>query len=225
MKNVFIWVAKLILAVLVIIGVVSVFTGIEYFGFLLVDKIGGYNFIEKYNFNEHLAAWILAFLIIQTITSLIDNIKFNYNKQPKGIYKLLAKWRKERNITNPDYRVYFQNIIEEILEPLGYSKEEISIIKIDIYNRYYPNELVLNENLVVDTICDIKVFSINELGTMKYNGKKCMKETIKEISSREQDKDQKENWLKNGAVGKWQKSELEEHKKLWYKADYLKCKL
>ncbi len=225
MKNVFIWVAKLILAVLVIIGVVSVFTGIEYFGFLLVDKIGGYNFIEKYNFNEHLAAWILAFLIIQTITSLINNIKINYNKQPKGIYKLLARWRKEKNITNPDYRVYFQNIIEELFEPLGYTKEEISIIKIDIYNRYYPDELVLNENLVVDSICDIKVFSINELGTMKYNGKKCMKETIKEISSRQQDKFQKEIWDKNGAVGKWQKSELEEHKKLWYKANYSKCKL
>jgi hypothetical protein len=224
MKNVFIWVVKLILAILVIIGVVSVFTGIEYFGFLLVDKIGGYNFIEKYIFNEHLAAWILAFLIIQTITSLMDNIKINYNKQPKGIYKLLARWRKERNITNPDYRVYFQNIIEEILEPLGYSKEEISIIKIDIYNKYYPNELVLNENLVVDTICDIKVFSINELGTMKYNGKKCMKETIKEISSRQQDSFQKEIWDKNGASGKWLKSQ-EQSKDTLYIANYSKCKL
>lgn len=224
MKNVFIWVAKLILAVLVIIGVVSVFAGIEYFGFLLVDKIGGYNFIEKYNFNEHLAAWILAFLIIQTITSLMDNIKINYNKQPKVIYKLLARWRKERNITNPDYRVYFQNIIEELLEPLGYTKEEISIIKIDIYNRYYPDELVLNENLVVDSICDIKVFSINELGTMKYNGKKCMKETIKEISSRNQDKYQKENWFKNGAVGKWQKDSSQDKETL-YVANYSKCKL
>lgn len=224
MKNVFIWVAKLILAVLVIIGVVSVFTGIEYFGFLLVDKIGGYNFIEKYNFNEHLAAWILAFLIIQTIISLMDNIKINYNKQPKGIYKLLARWRKEKNITNPDYRVYFQNIIEEILEPLGYSKEEISIIKRDIYNKYYPSHLVLNENLVVDTICDIKVFSINELGTMKYNGKKCMKETIKEISSREQDQTQKQEWAKNGASGKWLKSQ-EQSKDTLYIANYSKCKL
>lgn len=224
MKNVFIWVVKLILAVLVIIGVVSVFTGIEYFGFLLVDKIGGYNFIEKYNFNEHLAAWILAFLIIQTITSLMDNIKINYNKQPKGIYKLLAKWRKDRNITNPDYRVYFQNIIEELFEPLGYSKEEISIIKRDIYNKYYPSHLVLNENLVVDTICDIKVFSINELGTMKYNGKKCMKETIKEISSREQDQTQKQEWAKNGASGKWLKSQ-EQSKDTLYVADYTKCKL
>lgn len=225
MKNVFIWVAKLILAVLTIAGAVAFFIGVEYLILFLIDKIGNYNYLEKYNIDKHIALWVLLFLVIQTISSIMDSIKINYNKQPKGIYKLLAKWRKERNITNPDYRVYFQNIIEELFEPLGYSKEEISIIKIDIYNKYYPNELVLNENLVVDTICDIKVFSINELGTMKYNGKKCMKETIKEISSREQDKDQKENWLKNGAVGKWKKSELEEHKKLWYKANYSKCKL
>ena len=152
----------------------------------------------------------------------MDDIKIN--KQPKGIYKLLAKWRKQRNITNPDYRVYFQNIIEELLEPLEYTKEEISIIKIDIYNKYYPNELVLNENLVVDSICDIKVFSINELGTMKYNGKKCMKETIKEISSREQDSFQKEIWDKNGASGKWLKSQ-EQSKDTLYIANYSKCKL
>lgn len=225
MKNIFIWVAKFILALLTIAGSVAFFIGVEYLILFLIDKIGNYNYLEKYNIDKHIALWLLLFLVIQTISSIMDSIKINYNKQPKGIYKLLAKWRKERNITNPDYRVYFQNIIEELLEPLGYTKEEISIIKIDIYNKYYPNELVLNENLVVDTICDIKVFSINELGTMKYNGKKCMKETIKEISSRNQDEDQKENWLKNGAVGKWQKSELEEHKKLWYKADYSKCKL
>lgn len=224
MKNVFIWVAKLILAVLTIAGAVAFFIGVEYFILFLIDKIGNYNYLEKYNIDKHIALWVLLFLVIQTISSIMDSIKINYNKQPKGIYKLLAKWRKERNITNPDYRVYFQNIIEEILEPLGYTKEEISIIKIDIYNKYYPNEIVLNENLVVDTICDIKVFSINELGTMKYNGKKCMKETIKEISSREQDKDQKENWLKNGAVGKWQKMR-NQPKDTLYVGNYGKCKI
>ena len=225
MKNVFIWVAKLILAVLVIVVAVAMFLGVEYGVLFIIDNIGGYSYLDNYDTKKHIALWLLVFLVLKTVSSIMNDIKINYNKQPKGIYKLLAKWRKERNITNPDYRVYFQNIIEELFEALGYTKEEISIIKIDIYNKYYPDKLVLNEKLVVDTICDIKVFSINELGNMEYNGKKCMKETIKEISSRQQDKDQKENWLKNGALGKWKKSELEEHKKLWYKANYSKCKL
>lgn len=224
MKNVFIWVAKLILAMLVIVIAVAMFVGAEYVVLFMIDNIGGYSYLDNYDTKKHIALWVLLFLVIQTISSIMDSIKINYNKEPKSTYKLLAKWRKERNITNPDYRVYFQNIIEELFEPLGYTKEEISIIKIDIYNKYYPNELVLNENLVVDTICDIKVFSINELGTMKYNGKKCMKETIKEISSREQDKDQKENWFKNGAVGKWQKDSSQDKDTL-YVANYSKCKL
>ena len=224
MKNVFIWVAKFILAVLTITGAVAFFIGVEYLILFLIDKIGNYNYLEKYNIDKHIALWVLLFLVIQTISSIMDSIKINYNKQPKGIYKLLAKWRKERNITNPDYRVYFQNIIEELIEPLGYTKEEISIIKIDIYSKYFPDYSIIDENKIVDTICDIKVFSINELGTMKYNGKKCMKETIKEISSREQDKDQKENWLKNGAVGKWQKDSSQDKETL-YIANYSKCKL
>lgn len=223
MKNIFIWVAKFILAVLVIMGVSYLSTGAEYLILSIFDSVSKTNYLSDFDSWDSFKTFFIVYCIILAVSKQMDDIKIN--KQPKGIYKLLAKWRKERNITNPDYRVYFQNIIEEILEPLGYSKEEISIIKIDIYNKYYPNELILNENLVVDSICDIKVFSINELGTMKYNGKKCMKETIKEISSRQQDSFQKEIWDKNGASGKWLKSELEEHKALWYKADYSKCKL
>ena len=224
MKNVFIWVAKLILAVLVIIGLSYLLTGAEYLILSIFDYVSKTNYLSAFNSWDSFKTFFIVNCIALAISKQMDDIKFNYNKQPKGIYKLLAKWRSERNITNSDYRVYFQNIIEELFEPLGYTKEEISIIKIDIYNKYYPNELVLNENLVVDTICDIKVFSINELGTMKYNGKKCMKETIKEISSREQDKDQKENWLKNGAVEKWQK-DTSQDKDTLYVANYSKCKL
>lgn len=222
MKNVFIWVAKFILAVLVIIGVSYLLTGAEYLILSIFDYVSKTNYLSDFDSWDSFKHFLIVSCIVLAISKQMDDIKIN--KQPKGIYKLLAKWRSERNITNPDYRVYFQNIIEELFEPLGYTKEEISIIKIDIYNKYYPNELVLNENLVVDSICDIKVFSINELGTMKYNAKKCMKETIKEISSRVQDKDQKENWLKNGVVGKWQKDNSQDKETL-YVADYSKCKL
>ena len=222
MKNVFIWVAKLILAILVILGVSYLLTGAEYLILSIFDYVSKTNYLSDFDSWDSFKHFLIVSCIVLAISKQMDDIKIN--KQPKGIYKLLAKWRNERNITNPDYRVYFQNIIEELFEPLGYTKEEISIIKIDIYNKYYPNELVLNENLVVDTICDIKVFSINELGTMKYNGKKCMSETIKEISSRQQDSFQKEIWDKNGASGKWLKSQ-EQSKDTLYVADYSKCKL
>lgn len=224
MKNLFIWVAKFILAILVIIGVSYLLAGSEYLILSILDYVSKTNYLSDFDSWDSFKTFLTVSCIVLAISKQMDDIKFNYNNQPKGIYKLLAKWRKERNITNHDYRVYFKNIIEELFEPLGYTKEEISIIKIDIYNKYYPSELVLNENLVVDTICDIKVFSINELGTMRYNGKKCMKETIKEISSREQDSFQKEIWDKNGASGKWLKSQ-EQSKDTLYVADYSKCKL
>lgn len=60
-----------------------------------------------------------------------------------------------------------------------------------------------------------------ELG---YDFEKCMLETIKEISSREQDPKQKEEWSKNGPSGKWQKNKQQNPDTL-YKADYESCKL
>lgn len=223
MKNVFIWVAKLILAMLVIVVAVAMFVGAEYAVLFVIDNIGGYSYLDNYDTKKHIALWLLVFLVIQTVSKQMDDIKFNYNKQPKGIYKLLAKWRKERNITKPNYYIYCSNIIEELLEPL-YEKEVIKEIQTEIVDKYFIVDYNVDENKIVDTICDIKVFSINELGTMKYNGKKCMKETIKEISSRVQDPLQKEDWAKNGANGKWLKWQ-EQPKDTLYVANYSKCKI
>ena len=221
----FINLCRITLAILVIVGLGYLITGVQYLVLQLIDLCFNQNKLSNFDLYEMFKQSTIVLCVILAISAQVKNIKFSFNKEPKGIYKLLAKWRKERNITNSDYKIYLQNIIEELLEPLGYSKEEIKILKIEIYNKYSPKDYELREDLVVDTICDIKVFSINELGIMKYNGKKCMKETIKEINSREQDPFQKEKWAKNGASGKWLKSELEEHKALWYKADYSKCKL
>lgn len=49
-----------------------------------------------------------------------------------------------------------------------------------------------------------------------YDFEKCMDETLKEIESRKGDF--------NSVSGKWEKFKDEESKKLWYKADYSKCK-
>lgn len=224
MKNMFINLCRITLAILVIIGLGYLITGVQYLVLQLLDLCFNQNKLSNFDLYEMFKQNTIILCVIMSISAQVKNIKFSFNKEPKGIYKLLAKWRKERNITNSDYRLYFQNIIEELLEPLGYSKEEIKLLKIEIYNKYFPKDCALREDLVVDTICDIKVFSINELGTMKYNGKKCMKETIKEISSRDQDPFQKDIWNKNGASGKWQKWQ-EQPKETLYVADYSKCKL
>lgn len=144
----------------------------------------------------------------------------------KTLTENLKEWRKNRNISKANYLVFVGSILEEILEPI-YSKELIEPYKNQILEKYF-NDIDydnLNEIEIVDTIKDIKVFSVNEVELMGYDDVKTDNEVFQEINSREQDPQQLAEWQKHGANGKWKKSELEEHKKLWYKADYSKCKL
>lgn len=142
----------------------------------------------------------------------------------KTLTENLKEWRSCRNIKSSNTKVFIENILEELLEIYYADKEMVKACKNDIISDYFclPE---LNENEVIDAIQDIQVFCINETELMDYDNLKCNDEVFKEISSREQDPQQKEEWAKNGAKGKWLKSELEEHKALWYKADYSKCKL
>ncbi len=142
----------------------------------------------------------------------------------------LRQWRADRNITKADYLVFVGNVLEELLEPL-YTKKSIENIKDDFISTWidkddcfdYSDLRFLND--VVDAIQDIQVFCINETELMGFDNIKCNKEVFSEINSREQDSEQKEEWLKNGAVGKWQKSLLPEHIEKCYKANYDSCKL
>ena len=60
---------------------------------------------------------------------------------------------------------------------------------------------------------------------MGYDANKVMNETIKEISSRNQDKVQQEIWLQWGFDGtKWQK-DLSQDVNTLYKANYQGCKI
>ena len=126
----------------------------------------------------------------------------------------LEKWRDERNITEADYKRYFRNIIEELLEPM-YNKEEIDFIKNEIVDKYF-RDIRIAEYDIVDTINDISVFSINEVGLMGYDFEKTMSETIKEIESRKGEI--------NPETKKFEKFKDEYHQSLWYKADYGVCK-
>jgi len=138
------------------------------------------------------------------------------------MFKKLEKWRNDRNISKVDYKVYFENVIEELLEPM-YEKDVVKYIKGRIVDEWYVDIGFLDEAKIVDTINDIGVFSINENENMGYDFEKTMDETIKEISSRKQDPEQKAEWEANGACGKWKK-QADQNKDTLYTADYLKCK-
>ena len=136
----------------------------------------------------------------------------------------LRQWRANRNITRADYLTFVENILEELMECI-HSKDMIPKFKKQIMNDYFNRDIVRVINSeVVDILQDIQVFCINETELMGFDNIKCNKEVFSEINSREQDPIQKEEWLKNGAVGKWQKNRRQESWTL-YKANYESCKL
>lgn len=136
----------------------------------------------------------------------------------------LQAWRDARPSLQSNHRVFFQNIIEELLEPI-YTKESVKMFTKEIVEKYYPEGIVLaSDRAVLDSINDIEVFSINEVELMGYDNNKCMNETVKEISSRNQDPMQQELWFKSGYDGtKWMK-DINQDPSTLYKADYNKGK-
>ena len=136
--------------------------------------------------------------------------------------RLLEQWRRNRGKTDANYKVFFESILEELFEPL-YSKELIKEAVAEIMKRHENSFDNLDANKIIDTTNDIQVFSINETEMMGYDNTKTMLETIKEISSRKQDTEQKAKWKDIGASGKWQKDKNQEEETL-YTADYESCK-
>ena len=132
----------------------------------------------------------------------------------------LKQWREDRNLSSHNYRVFFANVIEELLEPL-YHKDDIPRMVKEIMDIYYPEECNLKENEIVDTLTDIRVFAENETENMGYNSELTMLEVIREISSRRQcPKQAQRDWYGE----KWQKN-TNQPKETLYKADFNKCKL
>ena len=136
----------------------------------------------------------------------------------------LRGWRKDRNITKADYLVFVENILEELMECI-YSKDMIPKFKKQIMNDYFNKDIVtVIHSEVVDILQDIQVFCINETELMGYDNIKCNDEVFKHINCRKQDLIQKEEWLKNGAVGKWKKDANQNSKEI-YEPNYESCKL
>jgi hypothetical protein len=141
----------------------------------------------------------------------------NILKQDKSfsIFQNLKSWRKDRGIKGYDHKTHVRCLIEELFELMHYRDEQIERKVKEFMGLYYFYPEELNMNTVIDASCDMNVFNINFTEQAGYDAKKCMEETIAEVSSRK--------GATNPETGKWEKFTDEEHKKLWYKADYEKC--
>lgn len=145
-------------------------------------------------------------------------------KSDKNLTENLRQWRADRNITKADYFTFVENILEELMECI-HSKDMIPKLKKQIMNDYFNKDIVTVINSeVVDILQDIQVFCINETELMGYDNIKCNSEVFKHINCRKQDPTQKEEWLKNGAVGKWQKDKNQPKDEI-YEPNYESCKL
>lgn len=112
----------------------------------------------------------------------------------------IVQWNKERN-----------NVEFNLVNEHSMLQEEL-------------NELfdAMDESDIVDALCDIIVVATGAIHKLGYNPNISMNETLKEISSRQQDPIQKDIWKKWGASGKWEKNKSQEPSTL-YKADYTKA--
>lgn len=150
------------------------------------------------------------------------NTKIETKVEDKTLTENLKEWRQDRNITKADYLTFVGNVLEELLEPV-YDKVHIPEIKRQMLDEYFLMG-DCDESEVIDAIKDIKVFCVNETELMGYCDIKTDEEVFKEINSRVQDPQQKEEWKLKGAYGKWKKYGQQDKETL-YKANYGVCKL
>ena len=141
----------------------------------------------------------------------------------KTLTENLKEWRKTRNITNPNTHIYVASIIEELLEIFHNNKGEIKFLQNEIMDLYFDKEPISELN-TVDSLKDIKVFSINEVELMGYDDIKTDNEVFKHINCRKQDPSQMIEWKEKGAYGKWKKWSEQPEEEI-YQPDYESCKL
>lgn len=140
------------------------------------------------------------------------------------IYDKLNKWAEERLLDQVlfDRVGYTQNIIEELAEMWGFTKEKQREVAKSLTN-FLQTEAsnstteAVSEDDVTDAICDISVFSATANRQRNIDMNKAMEETFKEIDSRKGEYVESEK--------KWCKFTDKKHTALWYKADYKGCYL
>ena len=144
-------------------------------------------------------------------------------KSDKNLTENLKVWRKNRNIINPNTSVFVASVIEELLEIFYDDKQEIKFLQNEIMDLYFDKKPISELN-TIDSIKDIKVFSINETEQMGYDDIKTDDEVFKHINCRRQDPMQYMDWDEFGANGKWKK-DANQPKDEIYEPNYESCKL
>ena len=144
-------------------------------------------------------------------------------KSDKNLTENLREWRENRNIINPNTSVLVDSVIEELLEIFYDDKQEIKFLQNEIMDLYFDKKPISELN-TIDSIKDIKVFSINETEQMGYDDIKTDDEVFKHINCRRQDPMQYMDWDEFGANGKWKK-DANQPKDEIYEPNYESCKL
>jgi transcriptional regulator with XRE-family HTH domain len=98
----------------------------------------------------------------------------------------LRYWRKKRNISKPDTKVFVENVLEELLEIYYDDKALIKSIQEHISKTYF-NKKPIGEINTIDAIQDIQVFGVNETEQMGYDNILCNREVFKHIDCRDQE--------------------------------------
>jgi len=124
------------------------------------------------------------------------------------------------------------NPIQDIVK-LNEERYGLSFNPFQAYNKLYEEleefkEADLNNDNIerVDALNDIIVIAVGEIRKMGYNPESTLNETVKEISSREQDPAQRHRWISEGKHSgeKWLKDKGQDKSKL-YKADFSKARI
>ena len=100
-------------------------------------------------------------------------------------YSELEQWREETGLdkAKPTKRQIVKHFAEELFEMCGFDKEEVKVFTDNFMNTYVVDQK-LKDDVMLDAMCDMKVFAINDTEQMGYDSKECMSETVKEVTSR-----------------------------------------
>lgn len=176
-----------------------------------------------------------------------DFNNFNGENTMEQIANNLSQWRKDRNITKDMQRENFLTLIQEELKEYFEAKKvedkidalcDMAVITINssktdsLYPlaHLYPREItnpntelgIQIDKVIASDFDDTETLNLlaliaNLVEGLGYDFILSMHETVKEISSR------RGAWSEE--KGKWIKDTSEEARKMWYKANYKKCRI
>lgn len=129
--------------------------------------------------------------------------------------KEAVRFCKDRNLDKQEfnYKVMMLNFLEELVETTGLESSDARKVAEEIFQKYFENKLIVDKELLLDAITDIRVFAIDSTLKLGYNPECALLEVAKEINSR------------TGKIvdGKFVKDKSPEAKARWYKANFKKC--